>query len=132
MSADELRNPYVVLGVPFGCSRDDASAAFARRARGLRRSPEGATLLPNLTWALNQIDEAIRQPELALDVYRVPANPEALVPTGEGVMRPPAELLGRRTRQASDDLARFLEQSANEALAAIREDIAGRAELPAR
>ena len=36
------RNPYVILGIPFGASRAEANAAFARRAQALKH--EGGTL----------------------------------------------------------------------------------------
>ena len=78
------RNPYVMLGVPFGSPRDVATRAFARKAKGQRRSrvSESKGELTDLTWALNQVSEAIRDPRTALDIYRVPADPNALEPTG--------------------------------------------------
>jgi hypothetical protein len=128
----ERRNPYVVLGVPFGASRDAASAAFARRARGLRRSPEGAKLLPELTWALNQIEEVLKAPELALEIYRVPADPSALVPSGSGILSPPPVPLPRRTHVSEHELATLQGQATDEALRAVRAEIGRRAELPPR
>ena len=76
------RNPYVMLGVPFGSPRDVATRAFARKAKGQRRSrsrvSESKSELTDLTWALNQVSEAIRDPRTALDVYRVPADPNEI------------------------------------------------------
>src|ERR1700727_1939597 len=70
------RNPYVILGIPFGSSRARANVAFARKARSLRRAgAAGHDALTDLTWALQQIDEAIRNPAAALELYRIPANP---------------------------------------------------------
>jgi hypothetical protein len=132
MDLVDRRNPYVVLGIPFGASRDEASAAFAQRARGLRRTSDGAKILPDLTWALNQIDEVLKKPELALGVYRVPANPAALIPDGSGVLNPPPAQLDRRTHASKTDRAALLSQVGEEAVAGIRADIASRAELPHR
>jgi hypothetical protein len=108
------RNPYVLLGIPFGSSRDAATSAFARRAKRLRRSPDGAERLTDLTWAMNQIDEVLREPELALNVYRVPADPSALVPTDQGVLRPPPERLRRRTETSQQDHLTVRRRSARE------------------
>lgn len=132
MNLGDRRNPYVVLGVPFGASRDEASAAFARRARGLRRTPEGAKVLPNLTWALNQIDEVLKKPELALEVYRVPANSAAMMPEGSGVLNPPPVPLARRTHVSEAERSALLAQVGDEAIAGMRADIASRAQLPPR
>ena len=50
------RNPYIILGIPFGSSREQANIAFARRARPLRRKgPEARTQMTDLTWALNRL-----------------------------------------------------------------------------
>ena len=79
------RNPYVILGVPFGATREQANAAFARRARPLRRlGAAGRDRMTDLTWALNQIDEAIREPGTALWLYRIPVDPAVLAPSGPG------------------------------------------------
>jgi hypothetical protein len=108
------RNPYLILGVPFGSSRDDANVAFARRAKNLRRAgPSGRDLLTDLTWALNQIDEGLREPETAMEIYRIPADPAALSSAGSGVLAPPPETLPARPgdrvaarRQLQRDAAR--------------------------
>ena len=86
------RNPYIILGIPFGSSREQANIAFARKARQLRQlGAEGRSRMTDLTWALNQIDEALRHPEAAMEVYRVPANPDAFVVNGDGVLSPAPE-----------------------------------------
>jgi hypothetical protein len=90
----ERRNPYIVLGISFGASREEANKAFARKAKALRRrGGHGHTALTDLTWALNQVDEAIRQPETELGIYRVPADPHAYDGVGVGVFNPPPERL---------------------------------------
>lgn len=88
----ERRNPYLILGVPFGVTREEAHRAFARRGRTLRAGgPATAQALADLTWALHQIDEGPRPPEAGLTPYRLPADPEAHLVDGPGVFAPPAE-----------------------------------------
>lgn len=128
------RNPYVMLGIPFGSPRDVATRAFARKAKGKRRSrtAEAKADLTDLTWALNQASEAILDPRVALDVYRVPADPIALEPAGEGVLRPGPELMPRTTQSSDAEWARLLEAARAEAVAALHEEIASNAAFPER
>jgi len=92
------RNPYIILGIPFGSSREDANIAFARKARALRRlGAAGRAQMTDLTWALNQVDEGISHPEAAMEIYRIPADPDAFTVTGDGVLAPPPEILPRRS-----------------------------------
>ena len=126
-----MRNPYVTLGVPFAATSDTAAGAFARKAKGLRRTADGTERLRDLTWALNQLQDLIRQPRLALDIYRVPADPGALEPDGSGVLRPSAERMPRGAH--SDGHFEVLLRSATEeALHALRQDVAQLATLPIR
>ena len=83
------RNPYVILGIPFGATRAEANAAFARKARSLRRDGADLDQMTDLTWALQRIDVAIRDPATAMELYRIPADPEAFQGEGDGVLRPP-------------------------------------------
>jgi hypothetical protein len=113
------RNPYLILGVPFGTSREEANAAFVRRARRLRRGDRpaaGLTGLTDLTWALNQIEEALGDPSAALGIYRVPARPEAFAGTGPGLLRPPAEALAARPGDREGALRRAQQDAALECL----------------
>lgn len=128
------RNPYTMLGIPFGSPRDLATRAFARKAKGQRRAraSEGSAQLTDLTWALNQVSEAIRDPRTALDVYRVPADPNALEPVGEGVLRPGPELMPRTTASSEAEWVRLLEAAREEAVAVLQEEIASTATLPER
>ena len=112
------RNPYLILGVPFGASREQATAAFVRRARPLRRGGPAATdELTDLTWALNQIDELLKAPDEVMDVYRVPADRAAFAAEGPGVLRPGPEQLAAR---ASDRDAALLELRRAAALDLLR------------
>jgi hypothetical protein len=111
------RNPYLILGLTFGSSREEANIAFARKAKRLRRAGErGRSELTDLTWALNQIDEVIANPSLALDIYRIPADPQAFYAAGVGLFAPPPEKLPRRTGPAKDETTRLVKQWALEIL----------------
>ena len=111
------RNPYVLLGLPFGSSRDQANIAFARRAKPYRRRPDSKEKLVELTWALNQIDEVIKDHQAAIDLYRIPADPDAFDPDGQGVFRPPPEPLERQQPPSGPYLDAFMKQVTNELLA---------------
>lgn len=88
------RNPYLMLGIPFGASRDEATAAFVRRAKPLRRAgAAGTDQLTELTWALNQIDVTLARPAEAMELYRIPASPEAFETGGPGLLDPAPETL---------------------------------------
>ena len=88
----ERRNPYFILGLPFGASRDDATRAFLRRTKSLRRLGAAARPLhTDLTWALKEIEERPEPADAAMSPYRVPGNPG--VERGTGVFDPPPETL---------------------------------------
>lgn len=126
-----MRNPYALLGLPYGASADEATAAFARRARGLRRQVDGTERLRDLTWALNEVEESARRGGPDLKTYRVPADRQALHPAGSGALRPPPEPLGR-CADSAEDWSRLLSQVREDSLAALREDVARLASLPPR
>ncbi len=75
----DRRNPFLILGVDFGASADEASAAFAKAARRLRRDPDATYSLEDATWALHAIEQAEVDPVHAVDHYRVPADPGLFV-----------------------------------------------------
>lgn len=113
------RNPYLILGIPFGASREEAQKAFARRARPLRRQGDaGRNALTELTWALNQVDEAITDPSSAVDVYRIPADPHAFEASEAGSFSPGPELLARRGTNAETAFLSLRDRAANELLVA--------------
>jgi len=112
------RNQYVILGIDFGASRPEANSAFVRRARAVRRGTADGDLT-DLTWALNRIDEADRDPALDLGVYRVPADPGVFVPGGAGLLRPGPEKLAARGGDREAALAALCEQAALEHLRSL-------------
>jgi hypothetical protein len=130
--AHDLRNPYGMLGLPFGAARETAARAFARKARGLRHRPGNTEVLTQLTWALNQIEEAIKDPRTALHIYRVPADPGSLDPEQPGVLQPPPVRMERATPPSDDDRAALLELARCEAQRALQADVAATSALPTR
>lgn len=96
------RNPYLIIGVDFAASADDARRAFARAARRSRQG-DGAWAREDLTWALNEIEALEQDPADLVSLYRVPANPSVYEPGGAGLFRPPPIPLERQT--APDDPA---------------------------
>jgi hypothetical protein len=124
------RNPYVMLGIPFGCPRELATKAFARKAKGMRRQRDAAAALTQLTWALNQVEENLRDPRTALHVYRVPADPRAFDPTGTGVLRPAPAPMPRQSGSSEHAWAELLEAARAEAVAGMTAEVSGSATLP--
>jgi hypothetical protein len=91
------RNPYLILGVPFGTHRDDARRAFAFAAKRLRANSDGPYAVEDLTWALQEIESLDKDPENMVDHFRVPADPVVFHVDGPGVFRPDPRCMGRRT-----------------------------------
>jgi len=90
------RNPYLILGVDFGASSDDARRAFAHAARRIRRSG-GVWDIEDLNWALHEVEALESNPADGVSLYRVPADRDVFEPAGEGLFRPPPVPLERRT-----------------------------------
>lgn len=88
----ERRNPYLILGIPFGASRADATRAFLRRTKSLRRlGAAGRTLHTDLTAALKEIEDRPELPDAVMAPYRIPADPDVERGLGAGVFAPPPE-----------------------------------------
>jgi hypothetical protein len=114
---DDRRNPYLILGIPYGASRGEARRAAARRTRELRQREQAAYSTEDITWALHQVEQVIDDPESGVDVYRVPAAPGILdAPSGSGLFHPPAEPLPRRSGLLSDEEFETIQHRAVEAV----------------
>jgi hypothetical protein len=88
----ERRNPYLILGIAFGASREDATKAFLRRTKSLRRlGAAGRALHTDLTGALKEIEDRPEHPDAVLAPYRIPADPDVERGVGPGVFAPPPE-----------------------------------------
>lgn len=125
----DRRNPYVVLGLPFGASRSEALIGFARAQKNLRSGahqygPE------DFTWALHQIEQILLEPELALEVYRVPADPELFEEPDSFGLFNPAPVPSKRTtsKPREPELEALRRSSLTERLRALI--TAGRLTLP--
>lgn len=101
---DERRNPYLILGVPYGASRHEARRAASRRTRELRRRQVAPYSIEDITWALHQVEQVIDDPASAVEFFRVPAAPGILdAPSGRGLFNPPAVPLARRSGPLTDE-----------------------------
>jgi len=101
MVREDRRNPYVILGIPFGASAAEARSGFARTTRRLRSTSGAIYGQEDLTWALHQVEQVLEHPQMAFAVYRVPADPSALGSPSEGRFNPAAHRLERRTQPAT-------------------------------
>jgi hypothetical protein len=95
------RNPYLILGVDFGASREDARRHFAHAARRIRRR-DGLWTREDLTWALHEIESLATNPDDTVSIFRVPADPTAFDPVGDGLYRPAPVPLARRSAATGD------------------------------
>jgi hypothetical protein len=101
---DERRNPYLILGIPYGSSRGEARRAAARRTRELRQRQGSPYSTEDVTWALHQVEQVIDDPTSAVQVFRVPAAPGIFdAPSGQGLFHPPAIPLPRRNGPLTDE-----------------------------
>ena len=124
--SENRRNPYLILGVPYGSPREAATKAFAKSARRARRESDYSYSIEDLTWALNQIEAHLENPTSDLSTYRVPADPEALRPPhGLAGVKIPVQVLERRTPPVTQqDLTRVMEQIRAEVAESIIDELA--------
>ncbi len=93
----ERRNPYLILGLDFAASPKEASIAFAKTTKRIRRGNTPFTM-EDVTWALHQIEQASTDPLINLNVYRVPADPTVFrAPTALGAVTGPPMNLDRQS-----------------------------------
>jgi hypothetical protein len=79
----ERRNPYLVLGLPFGATRDEAVRAFARHTKFLRRQgPAVRDRHTDLTGALQELETAPPDAPARMSPYRIPADPSSVSSSG--------------------------------------------------
>ena len=99
----DRRNPYLVLGIPYGASRGEARRAAVLRTRELRDLSEPPYSQADVTWALHQVEQVIDDASNAVEVYRVPASPGVLdAPSGRGLFHPEPKPMARRSESLSD------------------------------
>jgi hypothetical protein len=113
----ESRNPYLILGIPFGTGRAEANIAYARRIRSLPSDPDEARAHKiDLNWALQRIDEGSATPGSELTYYRLPAARTTGAPDGPGVFAPPPEPGPYDEAAVAAALAKLRADAAREAL----------------
>lgn len=112
---EDRRSPYLVLGLDYGASAEQARQAFARRARQVRRAESPVYSVEDLTWALHEI-ETLEDPATSVQYFRVPANRATLSAPNEGdLFFPPPMPLPRRSAQLSaEDINHFTAAAAKE------------------
>jgi uncharacterized RDD family membrane protein YckC len=131
----ENRNPYLVLGIPYGADRSTAARAYTRTLRRVRSDDSSPVTLEELSWALHEIEQAIPDPDLHGGYLRVPAVPEAYeVLNADPVVVPRTPPLPRtsdrapaRHRQRTAELAIT---EARDALVELTEQLAPKVAVP--
>jgi hypothetical protein len=94
----ERQSPYLILGVHFGASKEEAARAFAKATRRVRKKADSPYDLEDLNWALHAIEQRVDDPALSIDDYRMPADPSVYeIPLGEGILNPPIQPYKRCT-----------------------------------
>jgi hypothetical protein len=91
-------NPYVILGIDYGASLSEARKAFVRRVRAVKVEPEPIYSEDEVTAALHQLEQIARDPENAVEVYRIPGNPAVFEESVGGLLSFEPAPLARRTR----------------------------------
>lgn len=99
----DRRNPYVVLGVPFGSTESVARRGFARASRRLKSGTHHRYSVEDLTWALHEVEQLIEDPAKSFSMYRIPADPASTDVEAGGIFSPQAEAIGRTTKPGSPD-----------------------------
>ncbi len=127
--SENRRNPYLILGVPYGSSIEVATKAFAKNTKRSRHEENYPYSLEDLTWARNQIKAHLENPTADLSTYRVPADPDALRPPhGLAGVNIPVQVLERRTSPVTQqDLARVMERIRAEVAESIIDQLASSA-----
>ena len=110
--SDETRNPYLILGVPYGASTSEAARGFARATRRLKGCPNPPYSLNDLTWALHQVEQGLETSDWAKALFRVPANPEVYSAFGYGLLRPRPISMSRLTDRSDEGLVEELAAAA--------------------
>lgn len=123
------RNPYLVLGLPFGAGRNAATSAFARRSREVRAG-RLAYSMDDLTWALHQIENLDDDDSALLTWFRVPADPSAFELSGGSSLVPSPEPLARTTTHDPQAYEHMRALAARELIGRLLESYRDQVALP--
>ncbi len=116
---EDRRNPYFILGIDYGATRDEARQASGRVIRRVRRDPDSLYGIEDVTWALHQVEQAIDKPESAVNHFRVPANPALFAEPRAYVTLPPLPMARSTPPPTSEEIAGLKAQALDEALEAF-------------
>ncbi len=97
------RNPYVILGVPYGASKAEASEGHARALQRLKKDPDATYCESDLSWAKYQIEQVRGSSRPDDGIYRIPADPDVYSDCRYGLLRPRPVPMERRTDRSDDD-----------------------------
>jgi hypothetical protein len=92
------RNPYVILGIDYGANLSEARRAFVKRVRRVKGESDPTFTEDEVTAALHQLEQIARDPENAVEVYRVPGNPAVFREPSTGLFAFEAKPISRRTQ----------------------------------
>lgn len=67
-------SPYLLLGIDYGATTEQAEQAFSRKVRALRGKPDSPVSREDLTWALNAIQQPTESLANSVEYFRVPAG----------------------------------------------------------
>lgn len=100
----DRRNPYLILGVDYGASKDDARRAAARVLRKLKSASNSPYTAEDVTWALHEVEHVNDDPEAGVTIFRVPASPGLLaMKPSKGIFAPPPRPEPRSSPPSSDE-----------------------------
>lgn len=112
MSNQKRRNPYILLGIPYGAGASEARRGFATKSRLVKRGGSAHYDVSDLTWALHELEQERVTDTTEIDVYRVPADPEVFVGSEPGLFNPPPEPFPIRSHSSREDVIDALEVAA--------------------
>jgi len=107
--AEDRRNPYLILGLEYGASKDKARRAAARVLRKVREASDSLYSPEDVTWALHEVEHLNDEPEAGFTIFRVPASGRGLgTNVTEGIFAPTPRSQARSSPPSTDeDLSRI-------------------------
>jgi hypothetical protein len=101
---EDRRNPYLILGLNYGASKDDARRAAARVLRKLRSTPDSLYTTEDVTWALHEVEHVNDDPEAGVNIFRVPVSKSSFdLSPSEGLFAPPSRPEPRSSPSSTDE-----------------------------
>lgn len=101
---EDRRNPYLILGLDYGASKDDARRSAARVLRKLRSSPDAPYTTEDVTWALHEVEHVNDDPEAGVNIFRVPASKSSFdLSPSKGLFAPPSRPEPRSSPSSTEE-----------------------------